>query len=278
MDNIIIHDIVKVYPDMIHIYIYRDSYVLPHSNPVRSRQPKVKTDCNTVRSLRRSKNNVKDIILCNKFDYWCTFTFDRRKHDRYNIRHCKYVMSMWLFNQRKHSPELKYVIVPELHKDGALHFHALLANFNGRLKYVWSEKGRKVYNATGYRSGYTKFVELNELSTDSTSKLASYISKYMTKDFTDFYQGKRYWTSQNLERPTKVTNGVTLFGLQKLIWNHPNKFECAEYELQQHKRLPGMPLEMQLQSHLFDDSPYKQPKTTVRQKRILKALLRSPHV
>jgi len=116
---------------MTKIIIYHNSYKIyfgiekNKDDSGETKVSKISQKINDNRSLRRTKTLVKDIILCNHFDYFCTFTFDNRKHNRYDIEHCKHVMHMWLHRQREKSPDLKYIIVPELHKDGALHFHSL---------------------------------------------------------------------------------------------------------------------------------------------------------
>lgn len=150
-----ISNIIKEYPDMLTIYIYHNDYKLKNnaSPHVKELLKETRKQDNIHRSLRRSKSTVKDIIQSNSWDLWCTFTFNQAKVNRYDMSACKAKMSNWLFNQHKHSPHLKYIIVPELHKDGALHFHALLANFNGKLKDTKIVKnGHTIYNATGYRS------------------------------------------------------------------------------------------------------------------------------
>ena len=163
----IISDIVKVYPHMYKIIIWHNSFKLEVGNmPIKNidSDPSISSSetfnnknddvfhDNAKRSLRRTKTNVEDIVLCNKFDLWCTFTFDKRRVDRYDANRCKSIIRMWLHNQRSHSPNLKYLIVPEFHKKceeciklkekvcihtdrpKAIHFHALIANYNGKLK------------------------------------------------------------------------------------------------------------------------------------------------
>ncbi|HRJ90765.1 MAG TPA: hypothetical protein PLU21_00985 [Candidatus Saccharibacteria bacterium] len=219
---------------MIEIYIYHRPYTL------KNRQTHEKKSSNTNddsihNSLNRSKRTIYDIIFCNEFDYWCTFTFDKKKHNRYDINRCKTVMSMWLHNQHKHSPKLKYVIVPELHKDGAIHFHALISNFNGTLKKapLKTNDGRQVYSATGYQSGFTRIEPIYE----NGEKLANYMTKYITKDMPLFNNRKRFWTSQNLTRPKKHVNGILKFNLTRVIENHKDYKMTPNYEIQYHKKV-----------------------------------------
>ena len=224
MHPTIIHNVVKEYPDMIRIYIYKTPYALPDHTST-SRKPKRKKDdidaLSIHRSIRRTKSTIADLVLCNNFEYFCTFTFDPRKVDRYDVGACRTAMSLWLHRQRLHSPNFKYLIVPEFHKKcqacvessalecnhdnvpKALHFHALISDFNGRLKDSGKmQNGRKVYNMTGYRKGFTTAVPIDH----NTLAVSNYIKKYITKEMPLIHGKKRYWISNNLIRPTKTIN------------------------------------------------------------------------
>lgn len=232
----VIHDVVKEYPDMIQIYIYHQPYALSKKRSPEARQlsKEAKAEASIQRSVRRSRTTVKDIIMSNKFDYWCTFTFDKTKVDRYDMDKCRTKMSNWLHRQHAHSPKLKYVIVPELHQDGALHFHALLANFNGRLKDSGrkTKSGQSILNATGYRSGFTEFVKID----GNNEALSRYMTKaYITKQMPLFSGRKRFWTSRNLTRPVNHVNGVMKYGLSQVIKNYKPLYTTQSFEVQQHK-------------------------------------------
>lgn len=96
---------------------------------------------------------------------------------------------------------MKYLVVPELHKDGAYHFHGLFANVND-LTFVDSGKrdaeNRIIYNVGEYRLGFVTATQV-----DSLEHACSYISKYTTKDLcTVTYNKKRYWHSKNCNVPS----------------------------------------------------------------------------
>lgn len=243
----IISDVVTEYPNMFKIVVYRNDYVINRRTDISSINEPKKVKDNSDRSLRRSRQAIYDYVMCNKFDYWCTFTFDDKKvGDRYNSERCKYIMRCWLHNQRMHSPNLKYVIIPEYHKkcrecvetkrdecahdnrQKAIHFHALIANFNGKLREVKNIKSKQpIYNATGYRSGFTKFIKLYE----NDERLANYMTKYMTKDMPLFSGKKRYWVSQNLEKPKKHVNGLFTLNLRSSIWLKKPAYSTSEIEM-----------------------------------------------
>lgn len=214
---------------MIRIYIYKTPYRLPEPGRPRRKAKREKNPIDTPsihRSIRRTKSVIADLVLCNNFQYFCTFTFDRKKVDRYNEAACKTTMSMWLHRQKLHSPNFKYLIVPEYHKDGALHFHALISNFNGRLKYSGRmQNGRKVYNMTGYRSGFTTAVPID----NNKVAVSNYIKKYITKDMPMIHGKKRYWISNNLLRPEKTVNAFS--SLKKLPLFTKKVYETDYYEV-----------------------------------------------
>lgn len=263
-DRLIISDIVKEYPKMLQIVIYHNNYHLPKNGGAispRKRTKEERQQDSIDRSVRRTRMHVSDIIRSNKFDLWCTFTFDQLKVDRYNVAACKGKMSRWLHRQSLHSPNMQYIIVPEFHKKcqectefktdscphadrpKALHFHALISGFNGRLK---NSKVRSrtnpnqwVYNMTGYRSGHTDVIKIGEyinppLGVDMNNeieKIGHYISKYITKDSITIFAQKRYWCSQGLNRPTSHVNGVAKFNLWNLVKGTKPSFINNEYEM-----------------------------------------------
>lgn len=270
----IVTDVVKEYPHMIRIYIYHNSFPInPTPKMIASRKKDEPDDVDIVRSIRRTRTTIYDLILSNKFDYWCTFTFSAKVGDRFDEKYCRHTMMVWLRNQRRHSPNLKYLVVPEYHKrcedcvnakvktcihsdrPKAVHFHALIANFNGalRLTKLRTKAGQKVYNATGYRSGFTKFVELYD--TENPEKLANYMTKYITKGMPKFGGKKRYWVSQNLIRPKSTVNGIFTFRLEKLIWNRMPKYVTNDFEVMEIPKTSSIALTRDVQGHLLDVSP-----------------------
>lgn len=84
---------------------------------------------NLCRAQRRARTMVRDLALCNPMDYFVTLTFDAAKIDRYDIKTIMAKVNGWLDNQVRRKG-LAYILIPELHKDGAVHFHGF---FNGAL-------------------------------------------------------------------------------------------------------------------------------------------------
>ena len=86
-------------------------------------------------SYNRSVANVSDLIHANKWDYFFTLTLDPKKVDRYNYDDCcKYIKRFTDILRHKYSS--LYILVPEQHRDGAWHFHGLLANIPDVALYI----------------------------------------------------------------------------------------------------------------------------------------------
>lgn len=75
-------------------------------------------------SRARARAAVRDIALCNQFDYFITWTLDGSLINRYDADEVKRRVLTFLKN-KVHRNGFAYVIVPEFHKDGAIHFHGL---------------------------------------------------------------------------------------------------------------------------------------------------------
>lgn len=168
------------------------------------------------RSGNRSKACVYDIARSNCWDWFLTFTFNFAKVDRYNYDTCVKALSKWLNNIRvRKAPDLKYIVVPEQHKDGAWHFHGLFADCSGltfKDSGVLDQSGRPVYNLTDYKLGFSTATKVT-----SSQRAATYICKYITKDLAGKTAGKkRYWASRNCARPAEETYNIMGSYMDKL--------------------------------------------------------------
>lgn len=150
-------------------------------------------------SMNRTIQKIYEISRANTWDYFLTLTFDRKKLDSsdYNLLCDK--VSKWLNNLRsRYAPDLKYLIVPELHKDGKhYHFHGLLANIgNITLKDSGIKKnGHIIYNLSNWKYGFSTVSKVME-----SNKVSSYITKYITKELCAVSKNKRrYWSSKNCD-------------------------------------------------------------------------------
>lgn len=97
----------------------------------RVKEPRAKDGGHDVaRAVRRARAQVRDIALCTPFRWFVTLTLDPARVNRYDVREVTRHLNHWLDNQVRRKG-LAYVLVPERHKDGAIHFHGF---FNDALE------------------------------------------------------------------------------------------------------------------------------------------------
>lgn len=158
------------------------------------------SDSDIYHSLNRTKSKIYTYARCVNWEWFVTFTFSSEKTDRYDYDECSRLVRRWLNNQRRNAPDLQYLLVPEQHKDGAWHFHGLLANI-GKMKFSDSgkkdKKGKKIYNMAKWSNGFTTATAVTDVY-----KVSKYIGKYITKELCEMTKGKqRYFVSQNMPDP-----------------------------------------------------------------------------
>lgn len=160
-------------------------------------------------SQNRTKQNIYQITRANCWEWYITLTLDPKMIDRTDYDLCVKTVRKWFNNiKTRICPDLKYIIIPELHKDGkSYHFHGLLANTEG-LTFSDSgirQKGRKVFNLADYKLGFTNCTRV-----DDTRKVSAYITKYITKNLEISIKGKRrYLASKNCDKAEVKEYNVT---------------------------------------------------------------------
>lgn len=80
---------------------------------------------NVQRAARRARARLRELALCNDFQVFVTLTLDKREIDRYDPAQVVRKMSTWCDNHVRRDG-LRYILVPEHHKDGAIHFHGFM--------------------------------------------------------------------------------------------------------------------------------------------------------
>jgi hypothetical protein len=177
------------------------------------------SESNKDRSLRRTVKTIKDIVLCNPFEWFVTLTF---KSDRKNLPKLFQQMKDWLKNQTKRNGKFLYLIVPEYHKDGALHFHALFKNYTGKIvegfNPLTGKQLKEKHTLAGYKLGFSNARRIKQKAEDQ-GRVATYLSKYITKDLIVAQGKKRYWASTGLERPQIQYNPEKWYETTQAIWS-----------------------------------------------------------
>lgn len=164
-------------------------------------------------SLNRTKQNIYKYSRQANWDYFITLTFDGAKVDRYDFDICMKKANQWFKDQRKrYAPDIKYLFVPEQHKDSAWHIHGVICDIGemkladsgrvaiGKKSYIRTNENANyptIYNLSGWRFGYSTATKVK-----NKHKVATYITKYLTKDLCESSFGKkRYYRSRNIPEP-----------------------------------------------------------------------------
>lgn len=183
-------------------------------------------------SITRAKRVLCDIIDCNTWEWFVTFTFDPNNE---KVKACDDVPQLCVkflksVRTKYKAKDIKWVLVPEPSenkKDNRLHVHGLLANVPEEAIRVWTEadkdcpdylrflvKGRKrvaEFPAYGKKYGFNWLFPVHDVRG---------LQVYMVKNmgFADSYRGKGqhlYYASRNVSRPAKtktVTCNNRLYG------------------------------------------------------------------
>lgn len=147
-------------------------------------------------SIQRAKSRVREYALCNEWDWFCTFTLNEQKQDRFNLRQWARDFGVWIGNyNKKYGANLRYLIVPEQHKNGAWHCHGLLAGVSPE-SLATNEHG---YLTMPYYANRFGFINLSQIS--DKSKCASYVAKYITKGGASVGKNEHmFYTSRGLNK------------------------------------------------------------------------------
>lgn len=152
-----------------------------------------------LRSMRRARANLRRLALSNEFDYFVTLTLAPDRIDRYDGGAVVKALNRWADNMvRRHG--LKYILVPELHQDGAFHFHGFLRGAG--LQVVDSGvqwDGRPVYNLPQWTLGFSTAQRLY----GEYSRAVAYCCKYVGKQEGERPLGRWYYSGGGLAQPHK---------------------------------------------------------------------------
>lgn len=197
-----------------------------------------------VRSMRRARANLRRLALANDFRYFVTLTLDKERIDRYDGAAITRALSQWCDNMvRRHG--LRYVLVPERHKDGAFHFHGFFAGEDlevvdsGTISMAgwehprrpgseaeraqWlAEGGHIVYNLPQWSLGFTTALELY----GEYSAAVGYVCKYIGKQDAERPLGRWYYSGGALAKPEKIYATMDYRGMAE-----DYKSEAVELEI-----------------------------------------------
>jgi len=156
-----------------------------------------------------ARNRLIETIKANPdFSYFFTGTFNPKKYDRKNFKVLQKSLTTFL-RKRK----IKYILIPEPHKDGSIHFHGLfnesikpyLAEFDTSKKLPTKitdaiKENKQIFNFPDYAKqfGWVSIEQIRDFNA-----CAVYVSKYVTKSFDSDsrFSYRRYFCSIGLNKP-----------------------------------------------------------------------------
>lgn len=214
------------------------------NKPKLSDEEQEKRTRSQIHAIRR---RIKGYALTNDFEWFVTLTLDPQKVNSFNYDVSKTVLLKWCRSIRDKYGKFNYLLIPELHKSGAIHFHGLLGkipneNFvqavNPKTNIPVVRNGRQVYNLTDWKHGFSDCEKL-----ENSEKASSYITKYITSALLtdkDMYGKKRYFNSQGLKKPkvsfsmednTKLNDFIPNFGIVGTDSDGKNYVDVGLYKL-----------------------------------------------
>lgn len=153
-----------------------------------------------MRSARRARAKLRRLALTNDFQWFVTLTLDKSKVDRYDPKAIMKVMNRWLDNMVRRKG-LRYILVPELHKDGAFHFHGFFAadGLEARDSGHVDKGGHPVYNLPQWPLGFSTAIRLY----GDYHSAVGYVCKYVGKQDGERPMGRWYYSGGDLREPAE---------------------------------------------------------------------------
>jgi len=184
--------------NQIEIYEYEKSVIYGYSDSKkgsRGRQSIASDEdkeINREKVFKRARTNLRRLINSNieSDSKFLTLTF---KDNITDLNFANNEFKKFIKRLNYHfSIKLKYSCVIEFQKRGAIHYHVVLYNLNGKvdlnkLSEIWGNG----------------FIKLNRIK--GVDNVGAYVCKYMTKSEDDRLKGKKmYFNSRNLNKPTEI--------------------------------------------------------------------------
>lgn len=165
------------------------------------------------RSMRRARAKLRRLALANEFSYFVTLTLDPAKIDRYDPKAVTKALGQWCDNMvRRHG--LRYILVPEQHKDGAFHFHGFMAGSGLEARDSGHKiGGRTAYNLPQWTLGFTTAQPLY----GEYAAAVAYCCKYIGKQQGQRPLGRWYYSGGALREPEKTYADLDFRAVDKAV-------------------------------------------------------------
>ena len=172
-------------------------------------------------SISRARSKIWELSICNDWDFFFTITINPNLMDRFDLNNFHLEFTKFLYEYKHRKYKVKYLIIPEKHKDGAWHFHGLLAGlpvseliefrigmrmskFISNLVY----RGRHIYFSSSIQDkfGFNTFEPVN-----NRQAVAKYVTKYIGKNLSRSVTdvgAHLYYHSRGLNEKERIAEGT----------------------------------------------------------------------
>ncbi len=178
------------------------------------------------KSYHRSLDNFYGYIQSNTWKYFVTFTFSPKKVcNRLDDDQVKYAFKKFRQKLQYLNPDVKMIVVPQLHEKGGIHFHGFVGNVdlsrylslqrNKENKIVKSKCGEPLYDLSLFNFGFNSVAILPDDYDEK--RIANYCIRYITRDERLGYAQKAYYRTMNLDFKDKVVTYYNPYDLFNLV-------------------------------------------------------------
>lgn len=173
-------------------------------------------------NIARARSKIFEYSMCNAWTYFVTLTFDRKKIDRYDLPLIQKTFYKWLSNYNsRNKTQIKYLLIPEQHKDGAWHMHGFFEGIPPR---------DLIENAHGYLDWPAYFKKFGYISLEPVrdkNRASSYITKYVSKDMAESNQkvgAHLYYCSKGLELAEVIKKDIAGGSAMSWDWDYQSEY------------------------------------------------------
>lgn len=205
-------------PDLWWLYPQSEPREIGRNQRLTPEEEETRHTDNIERSRRRACVMVRDYCLCSDMEYFVTLTMAPDRINRYDVAEVVKKTRKWLDNHVRRGQLKAYVMIPERHKDGAIHWHGLwkLGTMqpvdSGTISGIYKKPARPrsdeqrsdwlrrgghiVYNMPAWCYGYSTAIKLY----GSYEAAVAYTCKYLAKG-TEKIGGRWYYSGGDLRQP-----------------------------------------------------------------------------
>ena len=175
-------------------------------------------------SVARARSKIFEYAMCNNWGFFFTATLDPSKYDRFDLETFHSDLTEWFYSLYRYNAafteKIKFLLIPERHKNGAWHMHGLLSGIPLSVLHQFRigdrmsiqiaklvRAGRKIYNWEDYQNKFG-FCTLEPIQ--NSQAVAKYVTKYITKDVNETVTdvgAHMYYHSRPLNCAQKIKEG-----------------------------------------------------------------------